>query len=57
MLHRRACLLTAPQKATLSGGTYLIDRTTSQPSSLSVPLLPGGSLPSAPSGTTPRATG
>jgi predicted acyl esterase len=51
------CLLTTPQQATLPGGTYLIERSLSQPSSLNVPLLPAGALPTAVSGTTPTSNG
>jgi predicted acyl esterase len=49
------CLLTAPQRATLPNGVYLIERAAGTPSSLSVPLLPGGSLATAVSGTTPTS--
>jgi len=51
------CLLTAPQQATLPGGTYLIEHSTGSPSSVSVPLLPAGTLAAAPSGATPTSGG
>jgi len=51
------CLLTAPQRATLPGGTYLIQRSRGLPSSLRVPLLAAGTLPTALSGTTPTSNG
>jgi len=50
------CILTEPQQATLPGGIYVVQSSSEFPSSLNLPVLPGG-LPSAPSGTTPTSNG
>jgi predicted acyl esterase len=51
------CLLTAPQKATVPGGVYQIERGNADPSVINLPLLPAGTFATAPSGVTPTSLG
>jgi uncharacterized protein len=49
------CFLTDPEQATVPGGTYTIQRSFLQPSTINVPLLPYLCLNTAASGTTPTS--
>lgn len=51
------CLLTAPQKATVPGGIYQIERSDQYRSVVTLPLLPAGTFPTARSGVTPTSLG
>jgi predicted acyl esterase len=51
----RACVLTAPQQATLPGGVYQIARSFAQASALNLPLLPFRSLKEVASAVTPTS--
>jgi uncharacterized protein len=49
------CFLTAPQQATVPGGTYTIERSQVRASSLNLPLLPHLCLDTTASGATPTS--
>jgi predicted acyl esterase len=51
------CFLTAPEQATVPGGTYAIQHSASWPSAVNVPLLPYLCLNTAASGATPTSGG
>ena len=53
----RPCHLSATQLTTVPGGVYQIKFSTTSPSSINVPLLPTGWLPTARSDTTPTSKG
>ena len=49
------CFLTAPEQATVPGGTYTIQRSPEAPSAVNLPLLPYLCLNTTTSGTTPTS--
>jgi predicted acyl esterase len=51
------CFLTAPEQATVPGGTYTIQRSPDWPSALNLPLLPHLCLNATASSTTPTSGG
>jgi hypothetical protein len=51
------CLLSAPQKKTVPGGTYQIVWDATHPSSVNVPVLPVGALHATNSAVTPTSSG
>jgi predicted acyl esterase len=53
----RPCYPSATQQATLAGGTYEIQRSSSAPSSINLPLAPQWALPTAPSSITATSSG